>query len=66
MNGLMTKKKAADYVQMSESWIQRHRCELGGYVIGGRLRFRQSAIDAYLEQQRLVRTSSRSARKEVS
>jgi excisionase family DNA binding protein len=54
MSGLLTKRGAADYLAVSEKFIQRHRSELGGYVVGGRLRFRQAQIDAFLERQRLA------------
>jgi len=58
VSGLWTKKKTAAYVAMSESWVQRHRRQLGGIDLGGRLRFRQESIDAYLEKQSLVPTAT--------
>lgn len=53
MTALLTKRGTAAYVAMSEKWVQRHRVELGGYVVGGRLRFRQERVDAWLESQSL-------------
>jgi excisionase family DNA binding protein len=58
VSGLLTKQAVAQYLGVSEKFVQRRRAALNGYVVGGRLRFRQSDIDAYLEENRLVRTSS--------
>ena len=53
MSNLYTKRQTADYTAMSEKWVQRHRVELGGYLVGGRLRFRRELIDRYLESRSL-------------
>jgi hypothetical protein len=55
MSALMTKRGTADYVAMSEKWVQRNRVALGGYVVGGRLRFRRELVDRYLERNKLAR-----------
>ena len=51
--GLLTKSGTASYLAMSEKWVQRHRVELGGYLVGGRLRFRKERVDEWLERQSL-------------
>lgn len=55
MSGLLTKKDVAAYLAVSERFVQRYRVELGGFALGGRLRFRREDIDRWLEQQRLAR-----------
>jgi len=56
--GLLTKSGAARYLAMSEKFVQRNRAELGGYVVGGRLRFRRERIDSWLEKQSLIPTAA--------
>jgi hypothetical protein len=55
MSALMTKRDTANYVAMSERWVQRNRVALGAFLVGGRLRFRRELVDRYLEQQQLRR-----------
>ena len=50
---LLTKRGTANYIAMSEKFVQRHRVELGGYLVGGRLRFRRERVDAWLDAQSL-------------
>lgn len=50
---LMTKRDVAAYTRMSEKWVQRRAADLGGFSLGGRLRFRRSSVDAYIENNTL-------------
>lgn len=42
---------------VSAKWVYRHAAELGGVEAGGRLMFRASEIDHFLESNRLLPAS---------
>lgn len=42
---------------VSEKFVYRHAAELGGVKVGGRLMFRASEIDRFLEGNRLLPAS---------
>lgn len=44
---LMTPRDVMAHFQASRSWVQTHRDELGGFRIGGLLRFPRPAVLAY-------------------
>jgi len=46
--GMMTAKEVAQYIGLSESWVRRHKNELGSMKLGGSRRFRKVRIDEYL------------------
>lgn len=53
MSRLWNISETAEYLSVSTKFVRRHARELGGFRVGSHLRFRPTAIESYLERNRL-------------
>lgn len=49
-------REVMGYIGVSRSWVQDHRAELGGFKLGGVLRFDLNLVDAYLDRHQIRKT----------
>jgi len=63
----LTAKQVADRLQVSVSWVYKHKRVLGGVQVGNRMwRFPEASIEAYLQPRATGQTPTRRGRQPVA